>query len=228
VPRSRSANPERTPRASPRRVRSGMSGALMAEDDGLVRCPWGLDPPEYRLYHDQEWGRPVGDDDRIFEKLCLEGFQSGLSWLTILRKREGFRRAFAGFDPEVVATFGEGDVERLLSDPSIVRHRAKIQAAIGNARATVRLREQGLSLAAVVWRHEPSERPSPVDSGSLPATTAESKALSSELRRLGFGFVGPTTVYASMQSLGVVNDHVADCVFRPVVESERARFTRPG
>ncbi len=203
-----------------------MSDALVPGDDGLARCPWGLNPPEYRLYHDQEWGRPVGDVDRIYEKLCLEGFQSGLSWLTILRKREGFRRAFAAFNPEVVATFADADVERLLSDPSIVRHRAKIQAAIGNARATMRLREQGLSLAAVVWRHEPSERPWSA-AGSVPATTPESKALSSELRRLGFSFVGPTTVYAAMQALGVVNDHVADCSFRPLAESERARFTRP-
>jgi DNA-3-methyladenine glycosylase I len=203
-----------------------MSDAVATGDDGLARCPWGLNPPEYRLYHDQEWGRPVGDDGRIYEKLCLEGFQSGLSWLTILRKREGFRRAFAGFDPEVVATFADADVERLVSDPSIVRHRAKIHAAIGNARATMSLREQGRSLAAVVWRHEPSERRRSAGD-SLPATTPESKALSSELRGLGFRFVGPTTVYAAMQALGVVNDHVADCSFRPIAESERARFTRP-
>jgi DNA-3-methyladenine glycosylase I len=204
-----------------------MSDALVADDDGLVRCPWGSSPPEYRRYHDDEWGRPVGDDGRIYEKLCLEGFQSGLSWLTILRKRDGFRRAFAGFDPQQVAAYGDDDVERLLSDSSIVRHRAKIQAAIGNARATLRLRDEGLSLAAVVWGHEPPARPSAPDLGSLPATTPESKTLSAELRRRGFSFVGPTTVYSAMQSLGIVNDHLADCHFRPLVESERNRFTRP-
>ncbi len=204
-----------------------MSNPPVVDDDGLVRCPWGSSPPEYRRYHDEEWGRPVGDDRRIYEKLCLEGFQSGLSWLTILRKRDGFRRAFAGFDPEAVAAYLDEDVERLLSDSSIVRHRAKIQAAIGNARATLRLRDEGLSLAGVVWSHEPPARPSAPDSGSLPTTTGESKALSAELRRRGFSFVGPTTVYSTMQSLGVVNDHLADCSFRPVVESERARFTRP-
>jgi DNA-3-methyladenine glycosylase I len=199
----------------------------MADDDGLVRCSWGLNPPEYRRYHDEEWGRPVADERRIYEKLCLEGFQSGLSWLTILRKRDGFRRAFAGFEPEAVAAYGEADVERLLSDSSIVRHRAKIQAAIGNARATLRLRQEGLSLAAVVWSHEPQPHPSAPEPGSLPATTPESKALSAELRRRGFSFVGPTTVYAGMQSLGVVNDHLAECHFRAAVESERAGFTPP-
>ncbi len=204
-----------------------MGNAPVADDDGLTRCPWGSSPPEYRRYHDEEWGRPVGDDRQIYEKLCLEGFQSGLSWLTILRKRDGFRRAFAGFDPETVAAYGDDDVERLLSDSSIVRHRAKIQAAIGNARATLRLREEGRSLAAVVWSHEPRARPSAPDRGSLPATTAESKALSAELRRQGFSFVGPTTVYSAMQSLGVVNDHLAECHFRPAVEAERARFTSP-
>ena len=126
----------------------------VAADDGLVRCPWGTAPPEYRAYHDEEWGRPVWDDDRVYEKLCLEGFQSGLSWLTILRKRDAFRRAFAGFDPEAVATFGEADVVRLLGDSGIVRHRAKIMATIDNARATVRLRQDGISLSAVVWKHE--------------------------------------------------------------------------
>jgi DNA-3-methyladenine glycosylase I len=204
-----------------------MSSISVVDDDRLVRCPWGSSPPEYRRYHDEEWGRPVGDDRRIYEKLCLEGFQSGLSWLTILRKREGFRRAFAGFDPEEVAAYGADDVERLLTDASIVRHRAKIQAAIGNARATLRLREEGASLAALVWSHEPPARPSPPEPGSLAVTTAESKALSAELRRRGFGFVGPTTVYSAMQSLGVVDDHVAECHVRPTVESERARFKPP-
>ena len=204
-----------------------MSDAPLAHDDGFTRCPWGLSPPEYRRYHDEEWGRPVGDDRRIYEKLCLEGFQSGLSWLTVLRKRDGFRRAFAGFEPEAVAAYGDSDVERLLSDSSIIRHRAKIQATIGNARATLRLREEGLSLAALVWSHEPQARPSSPDLGSLPSTTTESKVLSAELRHRGFSFVGPTTVYSAMQSLGVVNDHLAECHFRAVVESERVHFTRP-
>jgi DNA-3-methyladenine glycosylase I len=204
-----------------------MSSDPNADGDDLARCPWGLNPPEYRRYHDEEWGRPVGDERRIYEKLCLEGFQSGLSWLTVLRKRDDFRRAFAGFEPEAVAAYGDDDVERLLSDSSIIRHRAKIQAAIGNARATLRLRHEGRSLAALVWSHEPRARPPVSDLGSLPATTPESKALSGELRRCGFSFVGPTTVYSAMQSLGVVNDHLAECHFRAAADSERARFTRP-
>ena len=199
----------------------------LGADDGLVRCPWGSAPPEYRAYHDEEWGRPIGDDDRVYEKLCLEGFQSGLSWLTILRKRDAFRRAFAGFDPEAVATFGEAEVVRLLGDAGIVRHRAKIMATIDNARATVRLRDDGISLAALVWKHEPPLRETAPDAGDLPASTAESKALSAELRRHGFRFVGPTTAYAAMQSLGVVNDHLEGCHFRAVVEAERKRFARP-
>jgi DNA-3-methyladenine glycosylase I len=199
----------------------------LGADDGLVRCPWGSAPPEYRAYHDDEWGRPVGDDDRVYEKLCLEGFQSGLSWLTILRKRDAFRRAFAGFDPEVVATFGEAEVVRLLGDAGIVRHRAKIVATIDNARATVRLRDDGISLSALVWKHERPLREAAPAAGDLPASTAESKALSAELRRQGFRFVGPTTAYAAMQSLGVVNDHVERCHFRAVVEAERKRFARP-
>jgi DNA-3-methyladenine glycosylase I len=195
--------------------------------DGLTRCPWAISTPEYQLYHDQEWGRPVGDDNRIYEKLCLEGFQSGLSWLTILRKRDGFRKAFAGFDPDVVARFGTGDVERLLSDPAIVRNRSKILATINNAQATVRLRQAGTSLATLVWAHEPpAERP-PDGLEAVPAFTPASNALSAELRKKGFRFVGPTTVYASMQSLGVVNDHVKACHFRAVCDSERSTFVRP-
>jgi DNA-3-methyladenine glycosylase I len=200
---------------------------LLVGADGVARCPWGASSPEYLHYHDEEWGRPVGDETRIYEKLCLEGFQSGLSWLTILRKREGFRKAFAGFDPTRVAAFGDADVARLLSDPAIVRHRGKILAAINNARATLHLRETGTSLAATVWRHEPPERKPPQALTGLPGATPESRALSDELRRLGFRFVGPTTVYAAMQSLGVVNDHLEGCHFRGVVESERASFARP-
>ncbi len=201
-------------------------------DDGLRRCPWGVDPPEYRRYHDDEWGRPVrvspvADDTRIFEKLCLEGFQSGLSWLTILRKREGFRRAFAGFDAATVAGFGPDDVARLLADAAIVRHRGKIEATIANAKATLEVQATEGSLAALVWRYEPEPQPAVHDLAELPATTPESTALSKELRRRGFRFLGPTTVYAAMQSLGVVDDHLADCHVRPAVEAERRASRAP-
>lgn len=204
-----------------------MAADIAPGEDGRPRCGWGAAPPEYRAYHDEEWGRPVGDDDRIFEKLCLEGFQAGLSWLTILRKREGFRRAFAGFSPSIVAAYDETDVARLLSDPGIIRHRGKIQAAIANARAALALREGGMSLAALVWQHEPPPRRAPRHLADVPAATVESKALSAELRRRGFRFVGPTTVYAAMQSLGVVNDHLARCHLRAVIDEERSRFGSP-
>jgi DNA-3-methyladenine glycosylase I len=203
-----------------------VSGVVVGED-GIRRCAWGASTPEYQAYHDDEWGRPVGDDNRVFEKLCLEGFQSGLSWLTILRKRDGFRNAFASFDPTVVATFDEADVHRLLADTGIVRHRGKIAATIANAQASVRLRDQHVSLAALVWEHEPSERRPPGSGGHLPASTPESAALSADLRRRGFRFVGPTTVYAAMQSLGVVNDHLDECDFRAVAQSERDRLSVP-
>jgi len=202
-------------------------GELTRGDDGGVRCSWGSSTEEYRRYHDSEWGRPIGDDDRIYEKLCLEGFQAGLSWLTILRKREGFRRAFASFDPAVVAGYGEGDVERLLADASIVRNRAKILATITNARATVALRQKGVSLAGLMWQYERPPTKAAQHLSDLAATTAESKALSAELRGLGFAFVGPTTVYSAMQSLGVVNDHLRGCDWRKIVEEERAHFSVP-
>jgi DNA-3-methyladenine glycosylase I len=201
--------------------------AVVTCDDGEARCPWGREPPEYRRYHDEEWGRPVVDDGPIFEKLCLEGFQAGLSWLTILRKREGFRRAFARFDPGVVASFGEADVERLLGDAGIVRHRGKIEATIANARATVALHEQGRTLAALLWAHEPVPAAPPTALDQLPPATPEAAALSKELRRLGFRFVGPTTVYAAMEALGVVDDHLAGCLARPACEAERAALIRP-
>ncbi len=199
----------------------------MLGEDGLRRCPWGINPPEYRRYHDQEWGRPVADDRKVLEKLCLEGFQSGLSWLTILRKRDSFRRAFLDFDAAAVAALGEADVQRLLLDSKIVRHRGKILATIDNARTTVRLQATGASLAALCWGYEPRQAPVPVTTGDLAATTKESTALSLALRQLGFRFVGPTTVHAAMQSLGVVNDHLAGCSIRTVVEAERKRFPRP-
>jgi DNA-3-methyladenine glycosylase I len=191
-------------------------------DDGLRRCPWATSAPEYVAYHDDEWGRPVTDDLRLYEKICLEGFQSGLSWLTILRKREGFRRAFKGFDPQVVARFGARDVKRLLGDASIVRHRGKIEATIANARATLVAQEQHGSLAAVVWAHAPKgRRAAPRVLGDVPSKTEESTALSKALTRLGFRFVGPTTAYAAMQSLGVVNDHLRGCHVRAACENER-------
>jgi DNA-3-methyladenine glycosylase I len=184
--------------------------------DGRRRCGWCTSAPDYEAYHDDEWGRPVLDDVRLYEKLCLEGFQSGLSWLTILRKREGFRRAFAGFDPHTVAAFGETDVQRLLADASIVRHRGKIEAAIANAGATVRVQEARGSLAALVWSFAPPRRGRPVAErlGAIPSTTPESTALSKELKRFGFRFIGPTTAYAAMQSLGLVNDHLRGCHVR--------------
>ena len=194
---------------------------VVVGDDGRARCWWGTSSPDYLTYHDLEWGRPVKDDNRVYEKLCLEGFQSGLSWITILRKREGFRAAFASFDPATVARFTDADVERLLLDPAIVRHRGKIVATITNARATVALRERGTSLATLMWNHRPARERVPTTVADLPSTTPESTALSVELRRSGFAFVGPTTVYAAMQSLGVVNDHLRGCHWRKLVEAER-------
>jgi DNA-3-methyladenine glycosylase I len=185
-----------------------------------VRC-WQTSDEGYIRYHDEEWGRPVRDERGIYERLCLEGFQSGLSWLTILRKRPAFRSAFAGFDPDSVAAFDEADVERLLGDAGIVRHRGKIEAAIANARATVALRDTGEPLHELFWSHAPAATPAVPSLADLPATTPESAALAKRLRSAGFRFVGPTTVYASMQACGVVNDHIADCWVRADVERER-------
>ncbi|HZD01285.1 MAG TPA: DNA-3-methyladenine glycosylase I [Actinomycetes bacterium] len=179
--------------------------------DGRLRCGWGARTAEYVAYHDAEWGRPVHDDVRLFEKLCLEGFQAGLSWLTILRKREAFRHAFAGFDPAKVAAFDEADVTRLLQDASIIRSRAKIEAVIANGRAMLAL---GETLDELVWAHAPAPGPAPTSLRALPASTPESAALAKELKRRGFRFVGATTVYAMMQACGVVNDHLAGCFVR--------------
>jgi DNA-3-methyladenine glycosylase I len=176
--------------------------------DGLIRCGWSGSAPEYLAYHDDEWGRPIRDDDGLYERLTLEAFQSGLSWITILRKREAFRRAFAGFRAEVVAEFGPADTERLLADAGIVRNRAKIDAAIRNARAALALDE---GLAALLWAYAPAPRPRPVTTGDVPATTPESTAMARELKRRGFAFVGPTTAYALMQAAGMVDDHLAGC-----------------
>jgi DNA-3-methyladenine glycosylase I len=199
--------------------------------DGVVRCWWSVGDPLYESYHDQEWGRPVADDTRLFEKLCLESFQSGLSWLTILRKRENFRKAFKSFDIESVARFNARSVERLLLDAGIVRNRAKIEATINNARNCSMLIEEFGSLASYVWSFEPkrARRPSPPTWRALVALgiSDEAKAMSKDLKRRGWSFVGPTTVYSFMEAMGVVNDHLTKCHFQPEVERARAAFPRP-
>ena len=182
----------------------------------VKRC-WDSADPAYTAYHDEEWGRPVRDERGLYERLCLEGFQSGLSWLTILRKRENFRAAFDGFDPEAVARFGKRDVSRLLADAGIVRHRGKIEAAIANARATLALREAATPLDELMWDFR-RDGPAPT---SWAAQTPDAVELSKRLRKAGFRFVGPTTVYAAMQACGIVNDHLADCHVRAAVERER-------
>jgi DNA-3-methyladenine glycosylase I len=189
-----------------------MSQGLVLGDDGLPRCAWGTSSPEYREYHDQEWGRPVHGEAALYERFSLEAFQSGLSWLTILRKREAFRAAFARFDPDAVAAFGPGDVERLLTDAGIVRNRAKIEAAVANARATLSLREayQG-GLDGLVWSFAPPPRKRPGSPADVPATSPESVAMAKALKRYGFVFVGPTTAYAAMQACGLVDDHLEGC-----------------
>jgi len=192
-----------------------------------TRCGWAGEDPLNRHYHDVEWGRPVLDDSRLFEKLCLEGFQSGLSWLTILRKRENFRAAFHGFDIARVATMGPNDVDRLLADPGIVRHRGKIVSAINNAARVAEIRKEFGSLAAYIWSFEPSPGAVPQRLADLPALTVASTALSKDLRKRGFSFVGPTTCYAFMQAMGLVNDHVQSCFRRDEIEAERRALRRP-
>src|SRR5262245_32643329 len=191
--------------------------------DGKPRCRWSGSAPDYPVYHDKEWGWPVGDDRRLFEKLCLEGFQSGLSWRTILAKRENFRAAFHDFDVDRIARLGARDVERLLKNEGIVRHRGKIEAVINNARHTRELIKREGSLATFIWRYEPAQ-PAKAQSAS---TSAESIALSKSLKKQGFAFVGPTTVYAFMQAMGLINDHVEGCVIRAKVERVRKTFKRP-
>ena len=208
-----------------------LAGGLIEGPDGAVRCFWHGNLPDYLHYHDHEWGRPVADDRRLFEKLCLEGFQSGLSWLTILRKRDNFRAAFDNFDHERIARYGEDDVARLLGDKGIVRHAGKIRSVINNAnRAREMVAEHG-SLAAFFWSFEPgdAERPARVDLDHLRAnpTTEVSKRISKELKKRGWSFVGPTTAYAFMQAMGLVNDHIEGCICRPEIEKERAAFQRP-
>jgi len=205
---------------------------LIVGEDGKRRCFWGASTPEYAAYHDREWGRPVVDDKRLFEKICLEGFQSGLSWLTILRKRENFRSAFAGFDFEKVARFGARDVNRLLKDAGIVRHRGKIESTINNAKRALDLVDERGSLAAYFWSFEPDpkSRPGKFDWQTLRAmaSTPESTALSKDLKKRGWSFVGPTTVCAFMQAMGLVNDHLDRCHCRKEIEKARKAFVRPG
>jgi DNA-3-methyladenine glycosylase I len=206
-----------------------MADGIVIGEDGVARCWWGESTLEYRDYHDHEWGFPVLDDVRLFEKLSLEGFQSGLSWITILRKREAFRRAFAGFDFNVVAEFDHTDVARLLDDASIVRHRGKIEAVINNARRAEELVAEEGSLAAFVWRYEPPAREERLDREDLAgrAQTDESRELARELKRRGWRFVGPTTVYAFMQAMGLVDDPLAGCETRATVAQAREHFVRP-
>lgn len=192
--------------------------------DGRLRCAWCLATPEYLAYHDREWGFPVADDRRLFEKLSLEGFQSGLSWRTILAKRENFRAAFHGFDVDRVARFGDRDVERLLADAGIVRHRGKIEAVIGNAARALDLQQEAGSLAAYFWRFEPER---PARKGPPRSESAESVAISKDLKKRGWRFVGPTTVYAFMQAMGLVNDHAEGCITRAAVAQARAGFQPP-
>jgi DNA-3-methyladenine glycosylase I len=204
---------------------------IVIGEDGLQRCAWQGNLDDYRRYHDDEWGRPVLDDRRLFEKICLEGFQSGLSWLTILRKREAFRAAFAGFDFDKVATFDETDIERCLADTGIVRHRGKIVSTINNARRAQELRQEFGSLAGYFWSHEPpaAERPAKVTYEAIVAnpTTAASIRVSKDLKKRGWTFVGPTTIYAFMQAMGLVNDHIEGCHCRVAVEEMRAKLVRP-
>jgi DNA-3-methyladenine glycosylase I len=198
--------------------------ATITGPDGKARCRWSGGAPEFLGYHDTEWGFPVADDHRLFEKLCLEGFQSGLSWRTILAKRDNFRAAFHDFDFDRIARFTRRDVERLLKDEGIVRHRGKIEAVIDNARRAQELVKQEGSLAAFIWRYEPDRSAKP----QTASASAESVALSKALKKHGWKFVGPTTVYAFMQAMGLINDHVDDCVIRAKVERARRSFKRPG
>lgn len=204
---------------------------LLRDSSGQIRCLWGASHADYIPYHDGEWGRPVDDDRRLFEKICLEGFQSGLSWLTILRKRENFRAAFANFEMDRVAEFGPDDIERLVTDEGIIRHRGKIVSAINNAARARLLRDEFGSLAAYFWRFEPGgdERPERIDLAFLRANpvTPSSTRLAKDLKKRGWSFVGPTTCYALMQAMGMVNDHIEGCFCRAEAEAARARFIRP-
>ena len=204
---------------------------LRTAGDGIPRCWWGSDHEDYQRYHDKEWGRPVADDFRLFEKICLEGFQCGLSWLTILRKRENFRIAFAGFDFHKVARFDDRDVARLLRDDGIVRHRGKIEATINNARRALEVVREFGSLGAYIWQWEPNSPEPHVGKGDyahpIPSITKTSQALSKDMKNRGWKFFGPTTAYAFMQAMGMVNDHMEGCVIRVEIEVLRSKFKRP-
>ena len=204
-----------------------MTAGLATGPDGVVRCAWCEGRDDYRHYHDVEWGRPEGDDQALFEKICLEGFQAGLSWITILRKRRDFRRACDDCDIDRVAGYGEDEVSRLLGDATIVRHRGKIESTINNARMARRLRDECGSLAAFFWGFEPEPRPGIVDLATVKATSPESTAMSRELKRRGWRFVGPTTCHSFMQAMGLINDHLEGCEMRDAVEAERRAFVRP-
>ena len=205
---------------------------LRMDEDGITRCWWGHEPHAYRKYHDEEWGRPVADDFRLFEKICLEGFQSGLSWLTILRKRENFREAFAGFDFNKIADFDDHDVAGLLQNTGIVRHRGKIEATINNARRALEIVDEFGSLGSYIWRWEPKSREPGIgkndNNGVIPSVTRSSQLFSKDLKQRGWKFFGPTTAYAFMQAMGLVNDHLQGCSVLELVEQERNSFHRPG
>ncbi|WP_439273511.1 DNA-3-methyladenine glycosylase I [Pseudochrobactrum sp. HB0163] len=214
-----------------RRNTALLADGLCRGEDGKIRCSWHGNLPDYQHYHDNEWGHPVDSDFRLFEKICLEGFQSGLSWLTILRKRESFRKAFAGFDFYKVAAFTEADIERLMQDKGIVRHRGKIRSVVNNAARAIELVGEKGSLAAYFWRFEPdaAKRPQHIDLATLRANplTETSSLISGDLKKRGWTFVGPTTVYAFMQAMGMVNDHLEGCYCRPVIDRLRQDFIRP-
>jgi DNA-3-methyladenine glycosylase I len=198
---------------------------LVKGDDGKVRCRWGSTDELYRAYHDNEWGRPVTDERGLYEKLSLEGLQSGLSWALILRKRDGIREALAAFEPDAVAAFGRKEIEALLKDPRVIRNRRKLEAIVQNAKATVAMRDQK-PLAELVWSFRPPRRRAPRGYADRPSVTDESKQLAKELKRQGFAFVGPTTVYSTMQAVGVVNDHLAGCFVRKEVEATQRDVQR--
>ena len=224
TPRNDSAPKSAT--AQPADAQAVATGALGAQSrDDQPRCDWALGAPELTAYHDAEWGFPVAEDRRLFEKLCLESFQSGLSWRTILNKRENFRAAFCGFDYAAIARFTDVDRNRLLADPGIVRNRAKIEAVINNAHRAAELVEARGSLASLIWSFEPA--PEELAAPQSVTTSPASRALSKELKRLGWNFLGPTTVFAFMQSMGLINDHSANCLMRPEADQARAEFTRP-
>lgn len=204
-----------------------MKDALITGGDGIDRCFWPEDKEDYLLYHDEEWGVPVDDDYRLFEKVCLEGFQAGLSWLTILRKRENFRKAFRDFDYRMVAKFSEKEVEKMLQNEGIIRHRGKIEASINNAQRAIELVDEFGTLGAYFWSWEPESHVGPIKFDDIQSTSEASTALSKDLKKRGWRFVGPTTVYAFMQAMGMVNDHFEGCGSREVITKARKKFVRP-